>query len=100
MVASSSVDEHRQHLRQFFRKLADYGLVVNPQNCVLGQSSLEFMGHYVKSSGVQPLHSVVESITNFPRPRSNTSLQEYLGFFNFYRRFVRHAGGSHVVTSV
>ena len=27
LVASSSVDEHRQHLRQLFRKLADYGLV-------------------------------------------------------------------------
>ena len=25
LVASSSVDEHRQHLRQLFRKLADYG---------------------------------------------------------------------------
>ena len=31
LVASTSVDEHRQHLRQLFRKLADYGLVVNPQ---------------------------------------------------------------------
>ena len=91
LVASSSVDEHRQHLRQLFRKLADYGLVVNPQKCVLGQSSLEFLGHYVTSSGVQPLQSRVESITNFPRPRSNKSLQEYLGMLNFYRRFVPHA---------
>ena len=85
LVASSSVDEHRQHLRQLFRKLADYGLVVNPQKCVLGQSSLEFLGHYVTSSGVQPLQ------TNFPRPRSNKSLQEYLGMLNFYGRFVPHA---------
>ena len=45
LVASSSVDEHRQHLRQLFRKLADYGLVVNPQKCVIGQYSLEFLGH-------------------------------------------------------
>ena len=44
LVASSSVDEHRQHLRKLFRKLADYGLVVNPQKCVFGQSSLEFWG--------------------------------------------------------
>ena len=52
LVASSSVDEHLQHLRQLFRKLADYGFVVHPQKCVLGQSSLEFLGHYVTSSGV------------------------------------------------
>ena len=91
LVASSSVDEHRQHLRQLFRKLADYGVVVNPQKCVFGQSSLEFLGHYVTSSGVQPLQSRVESITDFPRPRSSKSLQEYLGMLNFYRRFVPHA---------
>ena len=91
LVASSSVNEHRQHLRQLFRKPADYGLVVNPQKCVLGQSSLEFLGHYVTSAGGQPLQSRVESITNFPRPRSNKSLQEYLGMLNFYRRFVPHA---------
>ena len=91
LVASSSVDDHRQHLRQLFRKLADYGLVVNPQKCVLGLSSLEFLGHYVISSGVQPLQSRVESITDFPRQRSSKSLQEYLGMLNFYRRFVPHA---------
>ena len=91
LVASSSVDEHRQHLRQLFRKLADYGLVVNPQKCVFAQSSLEFLGHYVTCSGVQPLHSRVESITYFPRPRSSKSLQEYLGMLNFYRRFMQHA---------
>ena len=39
----------------------------------------------VTSSGVQPLP------TNFPRPRSNKSLQEYLGMLNFYGRFVPHA---------
>ena len=90
LVASSSVDEHRQHLLQLFLKLADYGLVVNPQKCVLGKSSLEFLGHYVTSSGVQPLQSRVESITNYPRPGSNKSLQEYLGMLNFCRRFVPH----------
>ena len=45
LVASSSVDEHRQLLRQLFRKLADCGMIVNPQKCVFGQSSLEFLGH-------------------------------------------------------
>ena len=99
LVASSSVDEHRHHLRQLFRKLADYGLVVNPQKCVLGQSSLAFLGHYVTSSVIQPLQSRVESITNFPRPRSNKSLQEYFRNDTFLQAF-RATCSSHGVTSV
>ena len=33
-------------------------LVVNPQKCVPGQSSLEFLGHYVTSSGVKVKYRV------------------------------------------
>ena len=42
LVGSSSVEEHCVHLRQLFEPLAEYGLVVNPQKCVLGQLSLDF----------------------------------------------------------
>ena len=34
-----------------------------------------------------PLENRVEAICNFPVPHNKTSLQEYLGFINFYRRF-------------
>ena len=69
----------------------DYGLVVNPKKCVLGKSSLEFIGHCVTSSGVRPLQERVQHITDFPRPQSTKSLKEFLGMLNFYRRFVPQA---------
>ena len=52
---------------------------------------MQFLGHYVTSSGVQPLQRCAESVTDFPRPRSSKSLQECLGLLTFYRRFVPHA---------
>ena len=91
LVASNSPDEHRKHLRQLFERLADYGLVVNPKKCVLGKSSLEFLGYFVTSSGVRPLQERVQHITDFPRPQSTKSLKEFLGMLNFYRRFVPQA---------
>ena len=90
LVASSLSDEHAKHLRQLFGRLADYGLAVNPHKCVLGQSSLEFLGHCVMSSGVQPLYRV-QHITDFPRPHSTKSPRAFLGMLNFYRRFIPHA---------
>ena len=88
LAASSSPTQHCNHLRQRFEWLAAYGLVVNPQKCVLGRSSLEFIGHCVTSTGVQQLQSRVQSITDFPRPQS---AKEYFGMLDFYRRFVPHA---------
>ena len=91
LVASSSVEEHCIHLRQLFERLAEYGLVVNPQKCVLGQSSLDFLGHRVTSDGIHPLQDRVQAIRDYPQPRTAKSLKEYLGLLNFYRRFVPHA---------
>ena len=54
LVESSSIEENCIHLRQLFERLAEYGLVVNPQKCVLGQSSLDFLGHRVTSDGIHP----------------------------------------------
>ena len=64
LVASSSVEEH--YLRQLFERLAEYGLVVNPQKCVLGQSSLDFLGHRVTSDGIHPLQDRVQAIRDYP----------------------------------
>ena len=91
LVASSSVEEHCIHLRQLCERLAEYGLVVNPQKCVLGQSSLDFLGHRVTSDGIHPFQDRVQAIIDYPQPRTAKSLKEYLGLLNFYRRFVPHA---------
>ncbi|KAI0221410.1 hypothetical protein LSAT2_027247, partial [Lamellibrachia satsuma] len=89
LVASASADEHHIHLRQLFSRLADYGLVVNPQKCVLGQPSLEFLGHCVTAFGVRPLLERVKHITDFPRPSSTKSLKEFLELSTATHVFVR-----------
>ena len=91
LVVNSSIEEHCIHLRQLFERLAEYRLVVNTQKCVLGQSSLYFLGHRVTSDGVHPLQDRVQAISDYPQPCSAKSLKEYLGLLNFYRRFVTHA---------
>ena len=90
LVASSSVEEDCIHLRQLFERLVEYGLVVNPPKCVLGQSSLDFLGHRATSDGIHPLQDRVQAIIDYPQPRTAKSLKEYLGLLNFYRRFVPH----------
>ena len=91
LVASSSREEHIIHLRQLFERLAQYGLVVNPQKCVFGKSTLNFLGHRVTPMGIQPLQDRVQVIREFPQPDTARALKEYRGLLNFYRRFVPHA---------
>ena len=90
LVASNTPEEHDQHLQTLFTRLSQYGLVINPDKCQFDVSTLDFLGHCVSSAGIAPLEDRVEAIHNFPVPHNKTSLQEYLGFINFYHRFYPH----------
>ena len=71
--------------------LAQHGLVINPDKCQFGVSTLDFLGHCISSAGIAPLEDRLEAICNFPVSHNKTSLQEYLGIINFYRRFYPHS---------
>ena len=91
LVASETPEQHLADLETVFKTLADNGLVVNRPKCILGQSSLEFLGHHVDATGIAPLPHRVEAISNFERPTSVKELQRFLGMINYYRRFIPKA---------
>ena len=68
LVASSSREEHLQHLITLFDTLKESGLIVNPDKCVLGLSELEFLGHQVTAAGLAPLQEKVAAVQAFPQP--------------------------------
>jgi hypothetical protein len=88
VLASHSVEEHVVHLRQLFERLQQFGLVINGEKCIFGQSSVEFLGHQVSAKGALPLQGNVKAILDFPQPQSVKQLQGFLGSVNFYPRFL------------
>ena len=88
LIASTNAKEHKEHLRQVFQRLSEYGILINPTKCVFGASSLEFLGYQVSGDGIRPLDSKVEVVRQFPMPNSVRQLREFLGLINFYHRFV------------
>ena len=90
LIASSTPDEHKQHLQQVFQRLSDYGILINPSKCLFGVDSLEFLGHHVSSKGIRPVDTKVEVIRKFPQPTTARHLREFIGLINFYHRFIPH----------
>ena len=91
LVASSSREEHLEHLTTLFNTLEESGLIVNPDKCVLGVSELEFLGHKVTAAGLSPLPEKVAAVQSFPQPQTVGELMRFNGMINFYNRFIPHA---------
>lgn len=88
LVASSTPEEHVNHLRIVFQRLVEHGVVVNMAKCELGVRQLSFLGHVISASGVLPQPNKVEAVQGFPQPTAKRQLREFLGLVNFYRRFI------------
>lgn len=91
LVASPDIEIHKEHLRQVFSRLQDFGLTINPVKCQFGKDTLCFLGHQVSATGIKPLKERVESIRQFPFPASYKSLRRFLGLLNYYHRFIPKA---------
>ena len=91
LVASSSHEQHQEHLQELFTRLQEHGLKIHPTKCILGADSVDFLGHRVTADGITPLPQKVLAIREFPRPNTARKLKEFLGMVNYYHRFIPHA---------
>ena len=88
LIASTSPEEHKQHLRLVLECLHNHGILINPAKCVWGAAQLDFLGHHVNAQGIYPLEDKVQVICDFPQPTSQCKLRTFLGLVNFYCRFL------------
>ena len=85
LIASTSPEEHKRHLRTVLGRLAEHGLIINPTKCQMG---VDFLGHRVDSSGITPLQDRVQTIRDFPQLSLQQQLKKFLRLINFYRWFI------------
>lgn len=70
LVFSHSADEHLEHLRVLFHRLAEYGVVVNASKFVLGADKVTFLGYRINKHGTCPPSERIEALKNFPLPKT------------------------------
>ena len=88
LIASNDETQHVCHIREVFTRFAKYGVAINPEKCEFGRSSLDILGHRIDASGIHTLDAKVKSIAEYPLPDSLRKLRRFLGFVNYYRRFI------------
>ncbi|KAL0162053.1 hypothetical protein M9458_041449, partial [Cirrhinus mrigala] len=90
LVYSNSYAEHVQHVRSVLQRLVQHKLYAKEDKCQFHQQSIAFLGYIISPEGVAMDETKVRAIQNWPQPRTLKELQRFLGFSNFYRRFIRN----------
>ena len=89
LIYSVNLADHERHVRLVFERLRKYRLYAKPSKCRFHVDTVNFLGFMVSPKGVFMEESRVQSIKDWPEPTCIRDIQVFLGFANFYRRFIR-----------
>ena len=81
-------EDHLQYLSQVLEQLESAGLSLKKSKCVFMTTSVEYLSHIIDAKGLQPLSSKVKTIKEAPEPTNITELKSFLGFLNYYNKFL------------
>lgn len=91
LVSSSYESVHLDHLHQVFDHLQANGLIIHPDKCTFGKTSIAFLSHQVDGSSVRPLDSKVKSVIDLPCPSTSHHLSQFLGLIIYFHCFLPNA---------
>ncbi|KAL0173707.1 hypothetical protein M9458_029675, partial [Cirrhinus mrigala] len=90
LIYSNTYADHVLHVRTVLQRLIQHKLYVKEEKCQFHQESVAFLGYIISPEGVAMDDTKVNAVCNWPLPKTLKELQRFLGFSNFYRRFIRN----------
>lgn len=90
LIFSPSLEVHVQQVRLVLQRLLENRLFVKAEKCTFHAPSVTFLGSVIFANGVSMDPAKVRAVSDWPIHDSRVALQWFLGFSNFYRRFIRN----------
>jgi hypothetical protein len=88
LIYSADLETHKTHVRQVLERLLENQLYVKAEKCAFHQKEVTFLGFVIYGDGVRMDPDKTAAIKDWVTPTSLSKLRRFLGFANFYRRFV------------
>ena len=89
LIFTKTLAEHHQIVRQVLNILRKHKLYLKPEKCDFAQTEIEYLGLIISENQVRMDPVKTRGILDWPTPTCKRDLQSFLGFINFYRRFIR-----------
>ncbi|KAH9457475.1 hypothetical protein Pst134EA_033061 [Puccinia striiformis f. sp. tritici] len=88
LIFSRTKAQHLTDLRNILLKLREYSLKASLNKCEFFCTQVTFLGFDITEQGLKMNKGKLDTIDKWPFPSSLRELRRFLGFTNFYRRFI------------
>jgi len=88
LIFTQTIEEHWDIVRWVLQILADNKLLLHPKKCKFHQTKIDYLGVILSQDSVEADPTKIKRVTQWPKPRDKREVWQFLGFCNFYCRFI------------
>src|ERR1700761_6802914 len=88
LIYNETLKEHHQVVQEVLKWLEHYNLYLKPEKCEFKKQSIEYLGMIIQPVEVQMDPGKVAAVKDWPTPTTLKEVRAFIGFANFYRRFI------------
>ena len=82
VIYDSNTTDHISHVKQFLQWCKEKKIALNTDKCQFFKSQVTFAGFQVSASGYKIDPTIIEAITSYPTPSSQSDLCLFIGLVN------------------
>ena len=90
LIYSANPQDHAEHLRKVLGKLWEHKMFAKASKCEMLKTSVEFLGQQISRGGMTPTEVKLKAVQDWATPEDVKGVRSFLGFANYYRRFVQN----------
>jgi len=88
LIFTRTEEEHEQAVWRVLEVLAEHKLFLHPEKCEFYWKQIEYLGLVISENKVAMNLVNVARVHNWPTLENQTDVQAFIGFINFYCRFI------------
>lgn len=88
LIFSKTFAEHINHLTQLLEAIKREGFRLKFTKCTFASDSVKYLGHIIHNNTVRPIRDNLASIKDFPIPKTQKNVRQFLGKINFYHEYI------------
>uniref|UniRef100_A0A8C5QSG8 Gypsy retrotransposon integrase-like protein 1 n=1 Tax=Leptobrachium leishanense TaxID=445787 RepID=A0A8C5QSG8_9ANUR len=89
LIYSEDLKAHREHVKTVLRRLQEQRLYAKAEKCIFDTDTVEFLGFIISPGNIRMDPTKTEAVATWPVPANKKGVQSFIGFCNFYRKFIR-----------
>ena len=89
LIHSKHLKEHCQVVQEVLERLEQYNLYLRPEKCEFEKDSMEYLVMIIRPGEVQMDPGKDTAVKDWPTPTTLKEVRAFIGFANFYRRFIK-----------